>query len=50
MLNFDFLKKGLAVRQTTRKDVSPTSYVSIRRSTYRMGQKYKTDTSFDVSN
>ena len=38
------------VRQTTQNDVSPSFYVLIRWSTYRMSQKCKTDTSFDVSN
>ena len=40
----------MSVRQTTRNDVSPSIYVSIPRSTYRMSQKCKIDMSFDVSN
>ena len=50
MLNFDFLKKGLAVRQTTRKDVSPSSYVSIRRTRIEWAKNTKIDASFDISN
>ena len=37
------------VRQTTRNNVSPSFYVSIRWSTYRMSQECKIDTSFDLS-
>ena len=41
---------GLAVRQTTQKDISPLFYVLICRSTYRISQKCKIDTLFHASN
>ena len=37
------------VRQTTRNNVSPSFYVSIRWSTCRMSEECKIDTSFDLS-
>ena len=43
-------KAHFPVRQTTRKDVSPSFYVSIRGSTYRVSRKCKIDKSFDISN
>ena len=48
--HWDSWKQCQAVRQTTWNNVSLLFYVSIRRGTYRMSQKSKIDTSFDVSN
>ena len=47
--NWNYLSTQV-VRQTTQNDVSPSFYVSICRRTYRVSQKCKIDTSFDVSN
>ena len=40
----------ITINQTTRKEASPSFYVSICRSTYQMSQKYKIDMLFGVSN